>query len=262
MKKNKMMRLASFLLVAVLLTTSVISGTYAKYVTTASGNDTARVANWGVEITADEDIFLSEYAPHDDEDGFGYGEEFSVAAASEDEDDHVVAPGTNGAFTFSITGAPEVAVNVAVSFSGNPDTTDDDLQMIKVAKDTVIGKNSDGTDLKASGDYYPIKWTLKRSNTQPTNWDAVAAITDLNGVTLDGVTLADIEAYFGDEDDGISGNYDPNDNLAEKFGYYQLSWEWTYYVDAATDMLDTYLGNHTTDQNESFNLSITVTQID
>lgn len=47
MKKNKMMRLASCLLVAILLTTSVISGTFAKYTTTAGSEDSARVATWG-----------------------------------------------------------------------------------------------------------------------------------------------------------------------------------------------------------------------
>ena len=52
MKKNKMMRLASGLLVAVLITTSTISGTFAKYVTTADAKDEARVAKFGVVITA------------------------------------------------------------------------------------------------------------------------------------------------------------------------------------------------------------------
>lgn len=47
MKKNKMMRVASALLVAVLLTTCAISGTFAKYVSEATGSDQARVAKWG-----------------------------------------------------------------------------------------------------------------------------------------------------------------------------------------------------------------------
>ena len=47
MKTNKMMRIASVLLVAVLLTTCSISGTFAKYVSQATGTDTARVAYWG-----------------------------------------------------------------------------------------------------------------------------------------------------------------------------------------------------------------------
>ena len=49
--KNRFLRLASGLFVLCLITTSVISGTYAKYVTGDNGNDTARVAKWGVEIS-------------------------------------------------------------------------------------------------------------------------------------------------------------------------------------------------------------------
>jgi len=52
MKKNKAMRSASVLLVATLLTTSVISGTLAKYTTQDAAEDTARVAKWGVELQA------------------------------------------------------------------------------------------------------------------------------------------------------------------------------------------------------------------
>lgn len=44
MRKNRMMRAASALLVAVLMTTCTISGTFAKYVTSADSTDTARVA--------------------------------------------------------------------------------------------------------------------------------------------------------------------------------------------------------------------------
>ena len=51
MKKNKIMRIASVLLVAVLMSTCAISGTFAKYVTEGSSDDTARVAKWGVTIS-------------------------------------------------------------------------------------------------------------------------------------------------------------------------------------------------------------------
>ena len=50
MKTNKIMRIASGLLVAVLLSTCVISGTFAKYVSTYDGTDSARVATWAFEI--------------------------------------------------------------------------------------------------------------------------------------------------------------------------------------------------------------------
>ncbi|MDE6767712.1 MAG: hypothetical protein K2J35_05915, partial [Eubacterium sp.] len=62
MKKNKMMRIASALLVLCLLTTCVISGTFAKYVTSNDGSDSARVAKFGVSVTVSGSTFAKEYA--------------------------------------------------------------------------------------------------------------------------------------------------------------------------------------------------------
>lgn len=105
MKKNIMMRTASGLLIAVLLTTSIISGTLAKYTTSGSSTDTARVAKFGVEITANSGTgaFSKTYAS--DTSGFSG----VTVAASE----NVVAPGTSGSLVgMSISGTPEVAVRV------------------------------------------------------------------------------------------------------------------------------------------------------
>lgn len=103
MKKNVMMRVASVLLVAVMLTTCVISGTFAKYVSSGYAEDTARVAKWGVtvegKLAAANVMFKSEY----DETG-------SVTVASSVD---VVAPGTGGTLTaFDVSGTPEVDVTV------------------------------------------------------------------------------------------------------------------------------------------------------
>lgn len=106
MKKNKMMRAASALMVAVLLTTSVISGTFAKYVTSGSGSDSARVAKWGVEVSGTADTFKQTYAKDDNN--------FTLAANTVVSTEKVVAPGTSGSMAaFTITGTPEVAVRVA-----------------------------------------------------------------------------------------------------------------------------------------------------
>ena len=108
MKKNKMMRAASALMVAVLLTTSVISGTFAKYTTKAVGNDQARVATWGFTQTTIEfsDLFKNVY-------------DTTVGSTAD-----VIAPGTTGRDTFSFTyagqeGAPEVAYTFEVSTEGS-----------------------------------------------------------------------------------------------------------------------------------------------
>ena len=114
MKKNKMMRLASFLLVATLLTTSMISGTFAKYVTEGSASDSARVAKWGVAITATGD---EAFAPKYDDAAKTDGTKV-VSAVGDD----VLAPGTNGTLGgIKITGKPEVMVNVAVTADLNLD---------------------------------------------------------------------------------------------------------------------------------------------
>lgn len=106
MKKNKMMRIAAFLLVAVILTTCAISGTFAKYVTSGSGSDTARVAKFGVTVTGTADTFKETYAKTDNS--------FTLDANSVVSTEDVVAPGTSGSMVaFEITGTPEVAVRVA-----------------------------------------------------------------------------------------------------------------------------------------------------
>lgn len=108
MKKNRMMRLAAFLLVCVLLTTSVISGTYAKYVSTTTDSDSARVAKWGFGTAsiAFENLFAASYE--------------NVAAGSDDM--AIIAPGTAGSvsFAFEATGsAPEVAYEITVDTEGS-----------------------------------------------------------------------------------------------------------------------------------------------
>lgn len=116
MKKNKMMRVASALLIAVLLTTSAISGTFAKYVTADSGYDVARVAKFGVVASVSGDLFGAQYDTAANGNGIMT---FSTATAGTvnggAENAMVVAPGTvGGTMNFSITGTPEVAT--AASF--------------------------------------------------------------------------------------------------------------------------------------------------
>jgi hypothetical protein len=111
MKKNKMMRIASVLLVAVLLSTCAISGTFAKYVSADEGTDSARVAKWGVIVEADNfELFTDKYETDDT----GFSGTYSVQSGATPAD-NVFAPGTKGDFAdFEITGTPEVAVEVAV----------------------------------------------------------------------------------------------------------------------------------------------------
>lgn len=108
MKKNVMMRLASFLLVAVLISTSAISGTYAKYTTQDSGKDEARVAKWGVELQVFGNLYGDTYTNQIVKEVTDNGDNIRVQSVDKAAD--VVAPGTKNeeGFEISLKGQPEV----------------------------------------------------------------------------------------------------------------------------------------------------------
>jgi len=98
MKKNMMMRVASALLVAVLLSTCAISGTFAKYTTSDSDFESARVAKWGVTITLEVDntAFNTTYANDGEQEKDSSANVIANTVASKNATDTVLAPGTAG----------------------------------------------------------------------------------------------------------------------------------------------------------------------
>ena len=252
MKKNRMMRVASALLVAVLLTTCAISGTFAKYVTSGNSSDTARVAEFGVVISAGGQLFGDTYK--------AVGEGNSIVAWSNasagtvnsgTENDRVVAPGTvnNDGLTFGIAGSPEV--KVAVNF----DVTGTDI-VLKAGtgynKTTTSTNTTDTFDLGT--DYNPVVFTLSQDT--GSGYVAVPAAGD---------TLAEIAAYLN----GLDAEYAPNTNLATQVGSFKITWTWAF---AGNDEADTLLGDLAVNNsladaakyslNTAFEVNISVTQID
>ena len=115
MKKNIMMRLASILLIAVLMSTCAISGTFAKYSTVTSGKASARVAKWSFDVgetdittqafTFDLGMTITE---------IGGGEESDVATEN---DKLLLAPGTQGSFDIVLENTSEVTAQYKVVFN-------------------------------------------------------------------------------------------------------------------------------------------------
>ena len=118
MMKNKMMRVASVLLVAVLLSTCAISGTFAKYVTSNDASDNARVAKFGVVIQADGSLYGTYYdttfKPSTTSAAASLWVQSSVPAT-----ENVVAPGTQSdkGLHFSLTGTPEVRTELTATIT-------------------------------------------------------------------------------------------------------------------------------------------------
>lgn len=111
MKKNKAMRFASGLLVLTLLTTCVISGTFAKYTTQDAGDDAARVAKWGVALQVEGSLYGEKYSSTTSLPVKSVVAPDSISVASSESTKKVLAPGTksDGGLTYSLTGTPEVA---------------------------------------------------------------------------------------------------------------------------------------------------------
>ena len=236
MKKNRMMRLASILLVCVLLTTSVISGTFAKYTTSTTGNDKARVAYWGFDdiegfigTSIDLNLFDGEY------DG----------TVKSENGDNVVAPGTSKTidFGFGYTAATNAKALTAGAISA-PEVD----YTFKV--EFAVADDADYDALDANPNFY---WTLKKAGeTDATPYQTVAQLK------------AAVEAMSGEADGEMryeAGTLPSAFTNADET--HVLGWAWTYTVDNAGDVKDTAMGNALSDLDDiSFTLTITATQED
>ena len=115
-KENKTMKFVSFVLLITVLALILVAGTYAKYTSTASGSDTATVANWvikagkegaeelitGAGSTVNFDLFNTIL----DTDG----------TAETDVTSGKIAPGTQGAFKLSVKNESEVNAKYTITF--------------------------------------------------------------------------------------------------------------------------------------------------
>lgn len=251
MKKNRFIKLASGLLVLCLMTTCVIGATLAKYTTAKDTQDSARVAKWGVRISAAANsAFKTEYDK--DDDSYTKGA-VTVKSSSTDK---VVAPGTSdSAAQFSISGTPEVAVRLSFAMTV--------VNEVKLTAGTYT--NTDGATVTLGSDYNPIKWTLKKNDTHVEGAD-----TNVEGAV--NLTLAEMATFLST----YHVDYAPNTDLSATVPTYKLYWAWAF---DGNDKADSILGDLAAnvsgikkDSNDiaasdystqvSYKLTITATQID
>lgn len=235
-----MMRVASGLLVATLLTTSVISGTFAKYTTTKTGSDDARVAKFGVTITENGGMFKDSYET-DDAGVKVAGLITNTVVTSGNTGDSVVAPGTKGdLLNATITGTPEVAVEVKYE----PTLT------------------FTGWKLANATEYCPIVFTVGDQTY------GLTGMKDASGATVKN-TAANIGELKKNVEEAIAKTYTKNYpaktdlSQIQAQGYVHVSWNWAF--DNSADENDTYLGDQAAAGNASkveLSIKTTVTQID
>ena len=154
MEKNKTMKMILITLLIAMITLVLVSGTYAKYTSSASGSDTARVAKWsftvgGTDIVAENTFTFDLFKTIKDTDG---KTETDVVSANADK---VIAPGTSGSFDLVLENKSETSAkygitytvtntaSIPVQFSVNgKDWTDNLANVVESDTDTKLAANN------------------------------------------------------------------------------------------------------------------------
>ena len=195
--------IATVLLCAVFVTTSVLSTTFAKYTTTGElDSETARVAKWGIELSNGSNAATS-WTVEENETSI-------TAASSGTTGDNVIAPGTSGYLAcFEVRGNPEVAHNVTMNFNVT----------IKDGYKKLIGQD----------DYFPILISVGRAS-----YDASDAIIDRKElhyyVPKSGIgTLENLISSVGSKT--FTDKIAPNGWSRSAYAKYYVRWDWFYNAD-------------------------------
>lgn len=197
MEKNKTMKMILITLLIAMIALVLVSGTYAKYTSSASGSDTARVAKWsfivgGNDIVAENTFTFDLFKTIKDTDG---KDETDVVSANAD---RVIAPGTSGSFDlvlenksetsakYSVTYTVTNTESIPVQFSVNGTDWKDNIEELNIstsATDTKLDANN-GTKT------ITIQWRWAYENTKENATTEEKKATDEKDMTLGKVGTA------------------------------------------------------------------------
>ena len=191
MEKNKTMKMILITLLIAMIALVLVSGTYAKYTSSASGSDTARVAKWsfnvgGTDIVAENTFTFDLFKTIKDTDG---KDETDVVSANAD---RVIAPGTRGSFDLVLENKSETSAkygitytvtnteSIPVQFSVNGTDWKDNIEELNIsASDTKTKlEANDGTAT------ITIQWKWDYENTKENATTEEKKATDEKDMTL------------------------------------------------------------------------------
>lgn len=211
------------LMMAVIITSYSVSGTYAKYVSEIDLADEARVAKWEIGLETDAmktlDLFQVSY------EYVKNGGNTVVALPNVDTTtDNVVAPGTRGQYTFALTGTIETNYRINV---------------------TATGSNTVKT-IYEGNEYDPIKFYVSEQDNL--NIDDVDA-ADL--LTFDEL-LTSLNALYSGTADKV---YAPGEVNVPSYTIY---WKWDFAGADTIDKADTTLGEEIAADTTSHKINLSI----
>lgn len=154
MGKNKTMKMILITLLIAMIALVLVSGTYAKYTSSASGSDTARVAKWSFNV-GENDIVAKDTFTFDLFKTITDTDEKTETDVVSANADKVIAPGTSGSFDLVLENKSETSAkygitytvtntaSIPVQFSVNgKDWTDNLANVVESDTDTKLAANN------------------------------------------------------------------------------------------------------------------------
>ncbi|MDF9837569.1 MULTISPECIES: hypothetical protein [unclassified Breznakia] len=229
MKKNKSIKIVTFLFVAMFVTTTLVSNVFAQYISNTDKDDSAGIAQWGVVTSAKGSLFTQKDATGK----------------------NIIYPGDKSkdtGLTINISGTPQVngVITATVKhqniFLGAGQwglmTKQEDMSSAKYKANTYYTLSSGkyvldtSSVFTASKTYYMLEnnVTVDTSGYWPVNFK-------LTGESSTGYVESDSNKTKTDTLDGVSGTieaalfdslFKANENLAYKYGLHNqsITWEW------------------------------------
>ena len=117
MSENKILKFACMIMLVTIVAVSMVSGTYAKYTSTANGSDSAVVAKWDIKAGAkNQEVSIV---------GSGATVAFNLFDTIKNSDGTTesnvttgkIAPGTTGSFELSIKNSSDVTVRYGINYT-------------------------------------------------------------------------------------------------------------------------------------------------
>lgn len=235
MRNSKALRVVSVLLILVLATACFVGNTFAKYITTVTADDEARVAYWGWKATSVEfDLFDDEYDTVGD-----------TATVDSENGDNVVAPGTTKSEEFTFAYSPKGNTVNALTAGA--------IAAPEVDYKLTIGfaVTGDYDALDANENFY---WTLNG-----TNYDTVDDLKDAV-LALSGDTSGSKDYKHGTLPAAFA-KLAEGGNAANNAVVNTIGWTWDFHEDTDGDIADTAMGNADDLDDVKFTITITAEQL-
>jgi len=235
MKKNLAARLGVLALVLTLVTSSLVSGTYSKYVSTSTGSDTARVAKFDFNLNDGTSTALQTATTNGSYKILTMAADTGVYTNSSGKNGvgadgkKLVAPGTTGSMTVAVNNMSEVAISV----------------------DFDVSESNTGN--------IPIYYTLGTASATSQRYSNVliGSYTNVDNSSGTYGSFSNLKAAMA-----IAG-IAPSDGINAVAKSYTLNWTWAFSSAGAaqTDDKDTIIGETGTDAY-TLTIATTATQLD